>query len=209
MTPLYVGEPGPGGTGVRAARLRQLLLRARPAAGARTLLACRRSGATRRRAGRRDLARLLAEPFRGRADRRRPDDSRERPRPDDRRRRPAGIPGHGAPAASSTSGCRPRWRRCCSTDRASSSSGASRGYTVTGLLAPGTTRAQAQADVDRRDATVVAATIPETNATHAGRSAAVLAVPARPAALAGDARSPFCRRSCCCCCWRCAATPRT
>ena len=95
-----------------------------------------------------DLARVLAEPLRGCADRRRADRSRQRPRPDDRRRRPAGFQGtvlrlkfdlwlpatHGAGVAA--------------TDRASWMQRGVRGYTATGLLRPGTTREQAQSDVD-------------------------------------------------------------
>ena len=53
------------------------------------------------------------------------------------------------------------------------------------------------------------APIPDTNAKHAGRGAAVLAGAARAAADAGRRARLCCRASCCCCCWRSAATPRT
>ena len=94
-------EPGrgrPDGARLRAARVRQLLLRALPAARSRPLPAPGRGGARGRGARRRRLPRVLARAIGRPARRDRPHPSPQRPEPHRRRRRASGIPGHRARA---------------------------------------------------------------------------------------------------------------
>ena len=166
MTALYVGEPG------QVERAYGLLvsgnyfsaLGLRPAFGRffRPDEVAQPGGG----AGCRDLARVLAESLCRRAGSCGPGGSREQPGPDDRRRRSAGIPGHGAPpqvrsvaARDDGAGAAQRIARAGPAERAR--------VHRHGPPSPGTTRAQAQSDVDAA-MRQLSQEYPDTNATMQG-----------------------------------------
>ena len=187
MVPFNVGERGRARADLRPARLGQLLLGARPDAGARPLPA-RRTKSTR--AGGAPVVVISYEywqtRFAGSPTAIGQHDARQRSPADHHRRRPRTVSGHGDDADVRSVGAGDDGAGAARPDRASSRIAAQRGYAVAGRLAPRATRGAGADRARRRDAASWRTTIRRPNATMHGRGAAVLAGAARAAADASS-----------------------
>ena len=208
MVPFNVGEPGrpERGHGLLVSGNYFSALGLRPALG--RFLRAGRSGAARRRAGRRHLPRVLADALRRRADRARTDAARERPAADDRRRRARALPGHGHDAGLRSLGAGDDGAGAAR--RIARARGPRPARLLRGRPAGAAREPRRGADrARRRRCAQLAHDYPETQQRRC--TAEVLPfwqAPRGPQQFL-SARWRSCRASCCSCCSRSAATPPT
>ena len=175
MAPLNVGEAGRTERTYAQLVSGNFFTALRLAPGGRTLHPRRRSRASRRRARRGAVARLLADAFRRIAVGHRPDHSRQRQPADDRRRRARGFPGHDPRAAIRSLGAGDAGAGAvCRIDRA-------RGAQSARLLGDWAACATARTKPARRRSSSsamreLAALVPGEQRPHQRRADAVLAV---------------------------------